>query len=527
VLYVKRLLRAVFDRVEDQYDRLFTPSLNPFYQLGTLGWFFYWIVAVSGIYLFIFFDTGVTQAYASIQYITHEQWYAGGVMRSLHRYASDALVIVVILHLAREFALDRMRGRRWFAWFTGVPLLWFIYACGITGYWLVWDMLAQYVAISTAEWLDALPFFGQTIAENFVDSAKLSGRFFTLMVYIHIAVPLFMLFIMWIHIQRHSEARTNPPRGLAAGTLSGLVVLAFVFPAVSHEPANLEAVASVIDPDWFYLAILPLLDVIPGGQLWLIVGLVTMLLLLLPWLPPLRGAPAAVVDLENCNGCSRCYDDCPFSAITMMPRSDGRSFEQEAVVNISNCMSCGICVGSCPTATPFRRSQALSPGIQLPNYPISDMREETLKKSDQLSGESRVIVYACEHSGNARSLEQGSIGVITMPCVGMLPPSFVDFALSRNLADGVFISGCRECDCHFRLGGNWTERRLARQRDPYIRQRVPKERFKLNWSSPSRQEHLKQTLEKFRGGLADLPPMQKRRIEDFRTRLAGEAQRHV
>lgn len=524
---VKPLLRAGFERVEDQYDRIFSPGLNPFYQLGTLGWFFYWIVAASGIYLFIFFDTGVTEAYESIEYITNVQWYAGGVMRSLHRYASDALVIVVMLHLAREYALDRMRGRRWFAWFTGVPLLWFIYACGITGYWLVWDMLAQYVALSTSEWLDALPFFGQSIAENFIGSANLSGRFFTLMVYIHIAVPLFMLFIMWIHIQRHSEARTNPPRGLAAGTLAGLVVVSLVYPAVSHEPANLEAVPSVIDPDWFYLAILPLLDVVPGGQLWLIVGLATLLLFLLPWLPPLRATPTAVVDLENCNGCSRCYDDCPFSAITMMPRSDGRSFEQEAVVNVSNCMSCGICVGSCPTATPFRRAQALSPGIQLPNHPIAGLRRETLSKSEQLSGGSRVIVYACEHAGDMYSLEEGSTGVITMPCIGMLPPPFVDFALSRNLADGVFISGCRECDCHFRLGAKWTEQRLARQRDPYIRQRVPADRFKLYWSGPTRVGRCRQSLEEFRSGLADLPPMRKRRIEDLRAQASSEAENRV
>ena len=310
--------------MELRYDRLFTASANPFYQLGSLGWFFYWIVAVSGIYLYIFFDTGVTQAYESIEYMTNVQWYAGGVMRSLHRYASDALVVVVVLHLVREYAYDRMRGHRWFAWLTGVPLLWFIYACGITGYWLVWDMLAQYVAISTSEWLDTLPVFGQSIAENFTSSDKLSGRFFTLMVYIHIAVPLFMLFAMWIHIQRHAEARVNPPRRLAAGTLVSLLLLSVAYPAVSHEAANLEAVPGTVNLDWFYLALYPLLDVIPGGQLWLIVGAATLLLLVMPWLPPARAEPTAVVDLENCNGCTRCYDDCPFSAITMMPRSDGR-----------------------------------------------------------------------------------------------------------------------------------------------------------------------------------------------------------
>jgi quinol-cytochrome oxidoreductase complex cytochrome b subunit len=41
------------------------------------------------------------------------------------------------LHLSREFILGHLRGPRWFAWFTGVVLLWFVFACGISGYWLV------------------------------------------------------------------------------------------------------------------------------------------------------------------------------------------------------------------------------------------------------------------------------------------------------------------------------------------------------------------------------------------------------
>ena len=55
-----------------------TPAWNPLGHLGTLGWFFYWIVIVSGIYLYIFFDTGINQAYESLEYITNVQWYAGG-----------------------------------------------------------------------------------------------------------------------------------------------------------------------------------------------------------------------------------------------------------------------------------------------------------------------------------------------------------------------------------------------------------------------------------------------------------------
>ncbi len=122
-------------------------------QLGALGFFLFWIVAVSGIYLFIFFDTGVIDAYTSVEAITHRQWFAGGVMRSFHRYASDLMVVVLVIHMLREFAHDRYRGARWFSWFTGVPIIWMLYASGITGYWLVWDKLAQYVAIVSSELL--------------------------------------------------------------------------------------------------------------------------------------------------------------------------------------------------------------------------------------------------------------------------------------------------------------------------------------------------------------------------------------
>ena len=338
---VKRGMRRLFTKADVIFDYAFGSGNNPLHWLGAFGWFFFWIAAGSGVYLYIFFDTGITNAYASVEYITHEQWYAAGIMRSFHRYASDALVVVTLLHLLREFAMDRLRGKRFFAWLTGVPLLGFIYICGISGYWLVWDQLAQYIAIATAEWLDTLPFFAEPIANNFLNETTLSDRFFTLLVFIHIFGPLFMLVLMWVHIQRHSNGRVNPPRPLALGTVAMLLAMSLMFPAASQGPANLDVVPANVNLDWFYLPAYPLLDVLPGGQLWLYLVMGAGLLALLPWMPPAKPKPAAVVDLEHCNGCARCFDDCPFSAISMLPRSDGSKFETEAVVNVENCVSCG------------------------------------------------------------------------------------------------------------------------------------------------------------------------------------------
>ena len=65
-----RPLRRAFHGLEALFDRDFGPKWNPLYQLGALAMFCYWIVAVSGVYLFIFFDTSILGAWNSVESIT-------------------------------------------------------------------------------------------------------------------------------------------------------------------------------------------------------------------------------------------------------------------------------------------------------------------------------------------------------------------------------------------------------------------------------------------------------------------------
>lgn len=501
----RRNARALLEGLERRLDAAYGADANPLKQLGALGWFFYWIVVASGVYVYIFYDSGVTEAYESIEYMTHTQWYAAGVMRSLHRYASDALVVVMLLHLVREFLKDKYRGVRWFGWVTGVALVWFVYASGITGYWLVWDKLAQYVAITTSELLDALGIFGEPVARNFLHETTLSGRFFTLMVFIHIAVPLIMLFVLWIHTQRLAHARVNPPKALAAGTLGMLLVVSFVKPAVSQGgPADLSSVPAIVGLDWFYLPVYPLLDRIPLLGVWAVLAGGTLVLLLAPWLPPRRERPAARVDLANCNGCTRCFLDCPYSAIVMAPRSDGRPFEVEAVVNPANCIACGICAGACPTSTPYRRRSELVPGIELPHAPVAALRDDALAKAQALRGDGRILVFGCEFGPDLDRVADESVGCVRLPCVAALPPAFIDFLIARGHVDGVMLTGCRPSDCQARLGQEWTERRIAGERDPRLRGRVPRERLVTCWVGAGGTAQCRAEVEAFRGRLRGL-----------------------
>ncbi len=498
----RQILRRGFDRAERGLDAAFGADWNPLARLGSLGWFLFWIVAATGIYLFIFFDTGVTAAYDSIEWLTEDHWWHAGVARSLHRYASDLMVLVMLVHLLREWALDRYRGKRWFSWVTGVPVLWFVYLSGITGYWLVWDRLAQFVAVTSTELLDALGIFGEPIARNFLAPDLLSSRFFTLMVFLHIAIPLLLLVMMWVHVQRIADARTTPPRGLAAITLGALVVGALILPATSQPAADLATVPQAVGIDWLILPLYPVIDVLPAGAVWAGVLVFTVLLIGLPWLPPRREAAAAEVFLDHCNGCARCVDDCPYSAISLVPRSDGLPFANEVVVDPDRCVACGICMGACPSSTPFRRSGDLVTGIDLPDLPLAALRAEAIAAGQALTGPGRVLTLACGHGAAA----DPAAGRLVMPCVAMAPPSLIDFILSRDLADGVAIAGCAGRDCFNRVGKTWTEDRLARRRDPFLRARVPRERLLTVWAGPTEAARLAADLAGFSGRLAALPP---------------------
>ena len=290
---LQRGLQWLFMRVEALFNAAFGDRLNPLYQLGAISFFLFWVVAASGLYLYAFFETGVADAHASVEALTHRQWWAGGILRSVHRYASDAMVLTMLLHMLRHFAFDRLRGFRSFSWLTGVALIWLVYVSGINGYMLPWDQVAQFVITASFEWLDWLPMFGGALMRNFIYASSVNDRFFSLLAFMHIGIPLVVLLLMWVHVQRVPKARTNPPRPIMASLLVTLLALSLFAPALSQGgAADMARAATMLQLDWFYLALMPLFYVWPLGHVWALVVGGTVLLLALPWLPPRFGRPS-------------------------------------------------------------------------------------------------------------------------------------------------------------------------------------------------------------------------------------------
>ena len=204
--------------------------------------------------------------------------------------------------------------------------------------------------------------------------------------------------------------------------------------------------------------------------MWTLAGAGTLLLLVLPWTVRAPRPAAAVVHLDHCNGCGRCFEDCPYSAVVLVPRSDGARHAAQARVDADLCAGCGICVGACITSTPFRSAAPLATGIDLPEQPIAALQDRVRAGLARQPG--ALVLFGCDEGARCRhGRRTPAWWPLSLPCSAMLPPSFVEFALNCG-ARRVIVGSCGTGGCAYRLGGRWTRERMAGQRTPALRARV-------------------------------------------------------
>ncbi len=494
--------------VEALFDTAFGSRLNPLRHLGAIGVLAFWLLAISGIVLYAVLDTSARGAWASIEALARVPLGLGLLLRGVHRYAADVLMLAMGLHLVREWLHAHERGVRRFHWLTGVALIGFVFVASIGGFWLNWDELGQYSAIATAEWLDALPLLATPLARNFL-AGGVGDRLFSLFVFVHLGVPLLLLFGLWFHVQRLTRAEWLPPRPLALGLTLTLAALALAWPVQSHAPAALGQVPHTLRLDWLLLWLHPLTDAGSAAATWALVGGAALLLLTLPWWPQPARPPAAVVDPDNCNGCRRCFADCPYAAVTMVPHPNQRIGRQLAEVDADLCIGCGICAGACPSSTPFRGAAQLVTGIDMPLLGIDALRRRLRDDLAASKAERPLVVFGCDHGARgivAAHANAGDVSGCSLLCAGQLPPSFVEYAL-RDGAAGVLVAACREGGCEFRLGERWTAERLSGRREPHLRAQVPPERVELVHAGPGDEALLAAALQRLRQRVQALVPM--------------------
>ena len=114
---LERVALEGLDRADRVANRLYSDRFNPLYQSGTIVVFLYVVLAVTGLWLVLFYRVGAP--WESVAAITADRW-IGNWVRGVHRYASDLAVVFTALHAWRMFAQGRSRGARAHAWVSGL-----------------------------------------------------------------------------------------------------------------------------------------------------------------------------------------------------------------------------------------------------------------------------------------------------------------------------------------------------------------------------------------------------------------------
>lgn len=186
------------------------------FGLGVISVILFGVLVFTGLLLMFYYVPSVERAYSTMKELQLSVP-LGQFTRNMHRWAAHAMVLAVILHLARVFYTGAYKPPREFNWIVGVVLLLLTLGASFTGYLLPWDQLAYWAITVGTNIAGYAPVAGPAAREMLLGGTEVSQnaliRFYTL----HIAVlPLFITLLISLHLWR-----VRKDGGLAANDLSG------------------------------------------------------------------------------------------------------------------------------------------------------------------------------------------------------------------------------------------------------------------------------------------------------------------
>lgn len=107
------------------------------------------ILAVTGVLLMVYYMPSTEMAYDSMKDL-HYVVPTGRMIRNIHRWATNMMVVFVLLHMMRVFYTASYKKPREFNWVIGMMLLVLTLALAFTGYILPWDQLAYWALMIAA-----------------------------------------------------------------------------------------------------------------------------------------------------------------------------------------------------------------------------------------------------------------------------------------------------------------------------------------------------------------------------------------
>jgi len=261
------------------------------YYMGGITLFLVGVQVFTGILLLLYYRPSASEAYESVQFIVSQVEF-GWLIRNVHSWSSNLLILMAFVHLFSTFFLRAYRKPRELTWVTGVLLLFIMMGFGFSGYLLPWNELAFFATTVGTGTAGAVPLIGDFMVRFLRGGDEVTGATLTRFYGIHVAIlPAITTVLLGAHllfIQR--QGMSVPPsveKREQAGekipqepffpnyvlhdvmwwyvALAVLAALALFMPWELGKKADaFAAVPAGIRPEWYFLAMFQTLKLIPS-----------------------------------------------------------------------------------------------------------------------------------------------------------------------------------------------------------------------------------------------------------------------
>ncbi len=238
----------------------------------------------TGILLkFVFVPTPI-EAYGSVQALISQVPF-GRLVRNIHHWSANFLVVVLTLHMLRVFLTGAFHPPRQFNWIIGLALFTLVMAANLSGYLLPYDQLAYWAVTVITSMVGYFPGVGGLIQQALGNGDGLGPQTLSFFFSMHTAlIPCLLVVLMGFHFWRIRKAGglvvprkpeepidVTPSRvpmipnllvkeiATALGLTATLMLVSIYFNAELAAPANPGLSPNPVRAPWYFAGLQELL----------------------------------------------------------------------------------------------------------------------------------------------------------------------------------------------------------------------------------------------------------------------------
>ena len=257
-----------------------TRFVNPLGFLGTLTFIIFIILGITGALLMLWYEPILDRAWDSVENINDVIPY-GFHIRNIHYHASNAMVMVALLHMYYQYFSGRYKIKNEILWVTGILIGVLTILEAFTGYDIIFSERAELAISIAASLTNSIPILGPQMRDAFFGAGfhDFVLRFYAFHVFF---LPIAMLGLMVVHFPRFLVF--DVPMVMA---ITGAIMLTGgVFPVEMGLKFDPNVPPGITVPEWYLTGLYAFLrtqyDKFVTGVAW--PGLFIFALLVVPFI---------------------------------------------------------------------------------------------------------------------------------------------------------------------------------------------------------------------------------------------------